>query len=188
MCVRVAEMERLLKFGWRHFRDALEYARKILRIVKGKAIGDLREIQLAFADQLLGPLNFDLQGVACNGFSRLLLEHAAQIAFAVSDHRANVADPKRRFRALMDHLLDGRYQMAFHGLLGGEHANLALLCHVADQKDQQLLEIGFDQLLSANRRVLPLGQLFQKRIVFGNDVGSLGLADDGGEKGFEGFV
>ena len=57
-------MERMLKFGGRHSGDPLEYAGKIARIFKIEQGGNLREIQIALADQLFGAFDFDLHGIA----------------------------------------------------------------------------------------------------------------------------
>ena len=143
-------VKRELEPGGSHSRYALEYTGEILRIIKGERVRDLREIHVVVSYKLLCTLDFDLQRVACDGISRLLSENLGEVALTVSECRADVADMET-FLDLVLYLLFNCYnKVIFHFFLGGEDVGLSLFRHFAQEEDQELLKVGFDELLAAD--------------------------------------
>ena len=173
----------MLEFRGRHSGNALENTRKILRIVEGKHVGDLRKIQAVFSDELLGALDFKRSAIGGDGASRLLVKKLAKIAFAIAHVRADRCDLKLALNVFLKVLLNGCDQMVLHTLLARKDLQLVDVVDLADQKDQQLLKVGLDELLAAENGILFFDQPLESRLILRDGKRGLRLFDDARNEG-----
>ena len=153
--------------------------------------GDLGEIVRALPDHALGRVDLQRAEVFHCAAARLFPEDLLQIAAA---HQIVPADVRER-QAFCDvvlqifaHTVDEFLLCAFPDEAGGLCGGRGLVRAAADEADEQLLDAASDELLGAEGRTLPPGQLHGLRVVERRGECGLALLHDARQQGAAGIA